>query len=454
MTRNLAFRAAQSGAAGALFGFIVERSLGQGHGFLGLLVGILAGALTGYLLMRRTHRALSDLSAAALLLAEGDFDQRVPTPNGPAAAVSLRFNLMAGRLEEAFHAVGEEHARLEAVFDAATDALVALGPDTSVQFMNRAAGRLFETTFSHALGRPFIECARDYELDGLIHRAARPGSDPATALITFGAQRLPLRAAAIPLAAGGDWAVLLILTDLTEMNRVDQMRRDFVSNVSHELRTPLAAISAMAETIESGSVDPGEETEEFMRRIRNQISRLSNMVNELLDLSRIESGAAILHPEPIDLNALLTEAAGLVQPRATADGITIESQPAPGPAVEADRASVLRIATNLLDNAVKYSPLGGTITIATRDEGDLASFTVSDDGPGIAPQDISRVFERFYKGDPSRTGVGTGLGLAIVKHIVRNHGGTVEVTSAPGQGAAFTVRLPKAFVAAGPVSRR
>ena len=343
--------------------------------------------------------------------------------------------------------VEADQARLEAVFDASADAMVAVSRDTKVRLLNQAAARTFGTSREHALGRPFIEIARDYELDALIRRTVMGGIGEAIVL-TFGGNRIPLRAAAMTIPGGGDWSVLLMLTDLTEVQRVDSMRRDFVGNVSHELRTPLAAIRALVETIESGAVDPGEETDEFLGRIHQQVDRLTALVNELLDLSRIESGAVELHPEEIDLAALVTEVTSLLQPRLEARGVTVHAEPPPGLQVEADPPSIQRAVSNLLDNACKFSPDGGSIDVTLADEGELVALSVRDHGPGIPRQELPRVFERFYKGDASRSAAGVGLGLAIVKHIVRIHSGTVEAQSVPGEGATFTLRLPKQFVGA------
>jgi len=360
---------------------------------------------------------------------------------------------MARRVQALFDSVAAEHARLEAVFDASTDGMVALARDTNVRFLNPAAVQLFDVAMSQAIGRPLIETARDYELDALVRRAIASGSAE-TSVITFGPARTPLRAGAVPIPEGGDWAVLLMLTDLTEVERINQIRRDFLSNVSHELRTPLAAIRALVETIQDGAVDEPEENAEFMRRIHQQVERITALVNELLDLSRIESGAVLLAPEMIDLSQLTHEAAALLQTRTDATRVRISTPPTPGVEVEADRSSLLRVASNLLDNAIKYSPPGGTIHLQIHDEGELVALSVRDEGPGIPETDLPRVFERFYKGEASRSNSGTGLGLAIVKHIVRSHGGTVSVANASEGGAVFMVRLPKTFVGARPPSAR
>lgn len=438
--------AAFAAAGGAVAGIIIE-SGGASGGARVLLVAVASGLglVAGYLVFRHTGQAVAAVSAAARSLAEGRFGQRAESSSRVTAAMVQNFNAMSARVRELFESMTAEHARLEAVFDAATDAMLALSRDTTVRFLNAAAARLLDTTSEAAIGRPFIETARDYELDALVRRAAAIPGASETSVVTFGPRRIPLRAAAVPIVSGGDWAVLLILNDLTEVQRLDQVRRDFLTNVSHELRTPLAAIRALVETVESGDVE-SDEAAAFLARIRQQVDRLTALVNELLDLSRIESGAIELKPEPVDLAALVAEAASLLRPRAEPAGVTVEGPPVPGLAVEADRPSLLRIVSNLLDNAVRYSPAGSTIHVETRDEGELVSLSVRDEGPGIGEQDLPRVFERFYKSDAARATAGVGLGLAIVKHLVRAHRGTVEAQSPPGSGAVFTVRLPKKFV--------
>ncbi|MBK6318623.1 MAG: PAS domain-containing protein [Dehalococcoidia bacterium] len=445
MRRDLALRGAAVGllaaAIAGVAGFIEDN--GSLSFAAATVAGLaLAGALTGYFAFRGPAQAVRNVAEAAGHIGEGELALRVPDANGSPGQLTRAFNLMAGRIEQLFESVAAEHARLEAVFDASSDAMVALAPDTSVRFLNTAAVELFRSGMAETVGRPFIESARDYELDELVRRviASRTGE---ASVVAFGPDRVSLRAAALPIPDGGDWSVLLMLTDLTEVQRVDQVRRDFLSNVSHELRTPLAAIRALVETMEDG-VD-AEDAPEFLRRIRQQVERLTSLVNELLDLSRIESGAITLNAEMVELSALVAESASLLRTRTEPAEVRIacESDPI---AVEADRASLLRVVSNLLDNATKWSPRGSTVRVWMRDEGEVVALCVQDEGPGIPDQDLARVFERFYKGEASRSAAGVGLGLAIVKHLVRAHGGTATVESPPGEGALFTVRLPKVFV--------
>lgn len=452
MSRPLALRGAVAGLIAAIAGiaagvFAAEAGTSLAGRVGAGLAGILAGGLVGYLALRRSDRDVSAVSAAADRLSEGELGERVIAVSGPVSELTHAFNSMAGRVELLFDSIAAEQARLEAVFDASTDAMVALSRDTTVRFLNTAAVRLFGSSMVASVGRPFIETARDYELDALVRRAVAMPAQGAFEFITFGPGRTPLKAAALPIAEGGDWAVLLMLTDLTEVQRVEQMRRDFLGNVSHELRTPLASMRALVETLEGGVEDPGEQ-QEFMRRIVQQVERLTLLVNELLDLSRIESGAVELRPEAVDLGGLVDEAASFLRMRADERGITIRGpHETPPLVVEGDRTSLLRVVSNLLDNAIKYSPADSTVRVETLDEGDLVALSVQDEGPGIAEQDLPRVFERFFKGEASRSSAGVGLGLAIVKHLVRAHGGTATATSEPGKGATFTVRLPKVFVA-------
>jgi two-component system phosphate regulon sensor histidine kinase PhoR len=452
VTNDLAYRAALGAAVVAIVAFAAGgASAGSGSGpvFVALVAAAGAGAF-GFLLFRPIRRAIRQVGAAAARITAGELGGGVPPATGPASELTSSFNLMSRTLEQLFREIDAEHARRDALLNASTDGVLALARDTSVRLANTAAASILGTSVASMLDRPLIESARDYELDAIARRVAATRT-PDSAVITYGPSRLPLRAAAVPIEGGGEWAVLLLLTDLSDLTRIDQVRRDFVTNVSHELRTPLASIRALAETIESGDVEPGRETSEFARRICQQVDRLALLVNELLELSRIESGAIELRPAPVDVAAVARQAASLLQAKSDSAGVSV-LVPDDGPILEADPDALLRILTNLLDNAIKFSPRGATVTVEARDEEGAVAIAVRDQGPGIAAADLPRVFERFFKGDSSRSGVGVGLGLAIVKHLVRSHGGAVEARSEEGAGATFVVRLPRRF--AGPRAPR
>jgi two-component system phosphate regulon sensor histidine kinase PhoR len=452
VSRSLAVRGALVGALaaglGATGGFIVAAERDSFAAWLIATALIAAGgALLGLAGLFQASRTVAAVTRAADRMSEGDLAQLVDNASDTTEALVVAFNHMATRVAELIGEAQAEHARLEALFASSSFPTIALSHDGSVKYLNAAAIDLFGADRERALGRPFIELARDYELDQIV-REGLSGRGPAGGrVVTFGPRRIQLRAVAQPIRGGGDWAALLTLSDLTEVQRLDQVRRDFLTNVSHELRTPLASIKALVETMEA---DGSHEAQgDFLGRIHQQVERMVTLVNELLDLSRIESGAITLQPEEIDLAALALETASLVRERSKEAGVKIETPEPPGPVVEADRPSMLRVMINLLDNAIKYSPPGATVRVTFADEGELVAATVTDEGLGIAPQHLPRVFERFYKGDPSRANSGVGLGLAIVKHLVRAHGGTAEAANIPGAGAAFTIRIPKHFVGRG-----
>ena len=404
--------------------------------------GGFAGA---FLLLRPVALSVRETAEAARALRGSSLSARAIRTTGPTAELTHEFNVMAAEIEASSRAIAAEHARLEAALAAAADGIMALDAETNVQYANPAALALLDMDEAEVVDRALIESVRDYELDALVREAVAAQDTPPPRVVPFGRDRAPLRALAVPVAEGGSWAVLLILVDLSPVQRVDHVRRDFISNVSHELRTPIAAIGALVETLELGDLEADEHAA-FLSRIRQQVDRMALLTNELLDLSRIESGAIHLEPEQVDLSSAVAEAQAGLAPRLEACDVRIDGPTGETPPVEADRTATVRIVTNLLDNALKFSPDGSTITVAVRDEDALVAVEVCDDGPGIAAQDLDRVFERFYKAEHSRADSGAGLGLAIVKHLVQAHGGTVAARNEDGRGAAMTVRLPKRFV--------
>ena len=447
---GLAGRAAlASGIAGLLAASaaaIVAATVGDALWVAVTVLATGAAAFVGaYLLLRPVALSVRETAEAARALRGSSLSARAVRTTGPTAQLTHEFNVMATEIEASSRAITAEHARLEAALAAAADGIMAVDATTDVQYANPAALALLGMEEREVVGRTLIESVRDYELDALVREALAGESIPQPRVVPFGRDRTPLRALAVPVAEGGSWAALLVLVDLSDVQRVDHVRRDFISNVSHELRTPIAAIGALVETLELGDLEADEQAA-FLSRIRSQVERMALLTNELLDLSRIESGAIHLVPESVDLASSVAEARAALAARLEACDVRVEGPDGAAPAVEADRTATVRIVTNLLDNALKFSPDGSVITIDVRDENQLVAVEVCDDGPGIAAQDLDRVFERFYKAEHSRADDGAGLGLAIVKHLVQAHGGTVAARNEDGRGAAMTVRLPKRFV--------
>ncbi len=252
-----------------------------------------------------------------------------------------------------------------------------------------------------------------------------------------------VRVAPLGAGVGGGGLVLLLVEDQTERRRVEEVRRDFVANTSHELKTPVGALALLAETVEDAADDP-EAVRRFASRMRQEANRLTNLVQDMITLSRIQAAEPIPDPATVDLDTVVAEALDRGRMKATARGIELASTGTRRLAVLGDEELLVTALRNLLDNAVAYSPEKTRVLVSTHLHGSTVELSVSDQGIGIPERDLERIFERFYRVDPARSRVtgGTGLGLAIVKHVTAAHGGKVTVTSKEGGGSKFTLRLP------------
>jgi signal transduction histidine kinase len=279
------------------------------------------------------------------------------------------------------------------------------------------------------------------DLQRAVRRAGYVG-DVVRVEVDTGSPTRWLRGTALPV--GDDGTVLLVIRDVTDARRLDAVRRDFVANASHELKTPVASIRAAAETLRDGAIDDPPAAHRFTEQLEREALRLSRIVSDLLDLSRLESGSDL--GEHVRLDAVVTEELHRMQDEAVAAGVTLTMHADGVASIEGSARDLALLARNLIDNAIRYTPVGGSVTveIVAGDEGVL--LRVADTGLGIPQRDLPRIFERFYRVDRARsreTG-GTGLGLAIVRHVAENHGGTVAVSSELGRGTTFEVRLPAA----------
>jgi two-component system phosphate regulon sensor histidine kinase PhoR len=404
-------------------------------------VATLAGALAlAFVAPRLRH--LRAAASVAEALADLRFDERAPATDDEFAALTISLNAAGTNIGSLVSRLRQERAQLEALLNASSDATVAVDAQGIITYMNDAASSLFSAAAGAALERPFIEAVRDHDLNDLLVSAATRG-ERSVRVVAYGPAQRWLQATAVPIEHGGAWAALAVFHDLTEVRRLDSMRRDFISNVSHELRTPLAGIRAAAETLQEGAIDGRPAAIEFVGHIQREVDRLTQLVEELLELSRIESGATPMTFTPVDVAELARASAGRFARQAERAGIAMRVEaPEEALVITGDSERLDRALGNLVANAIKFTDSGGSIVIHAALDGDSAVVGVTDTGIGIEPEERARVFERFYKSDKARGAGGTGLGLAIVKHIVLAHGGTVSVESRPGRGATFTMRLP------------
>jgi two-component system phosphate regulon sensor histidine kinase PhoR len=331
-----------------------------------------------------------------------------------------------------------ERDRLAVLIDELGDAIVIASADGYIERTNRAATELFGAQLT---GRRLIDVVRDHEVIEAITKA-RPDSESVAHVERTDPPRFQ-RAVARRLADG---ELLLVIQDLTNLRRLQTVRRDFVANVSHELRTPIASLKAMAETLEGGAIDDPEAARDFVRRMRTEIDDLARLVEELLLIGRLESGQPAVAPTVLPAATLLDSARERLTPLAERAHVKLLVERAERlPAVVADPERIGQVFANLVHNATKHTPAGGEIRLSAAPDGPVVVFTVRDTGDGIAAADVDRVFERFYKSDRSRADGGSGLGLSIAKHIVEAHGGVIHAASAgPGRGATFTFTLPSA----------
>ncbi|HHL39113.1 MAG TPA: PAS domain-containing sensor histidine kinase [Deltaproteobacteria bacterium] len=250
----------------------------------------------------------------------------------------------------------------------------------------------------------------------------------------------------VPLRGDDGARLVLFLQDVTEEKRVEAIKKDFVANVSHELRTPLASIKGYSETLLDGAVEDRRTLSEFLRIIDRHATRMTRLIEDLLTLSRLESQPLVMDSRPVDMGEVITASAAGFAKQAADKGIGLAVSVPPGlPTVCCDRDRIEQVLVNLLDNAIKYTPNGGSVEVSARDDGACVRVEVRDTGIGIPAGDIPRIFERFYRVDKARSRAmgGTGLGLAIVKHIIQAHDGTVSVESAPGEGSTFAFTLKR-----------
>lgn len=337
---------------------------------------------------------------------------------------------------------------LEQIMAHAADALVITDAERRIVHFSSGAEGLFEVESARALGRPFIEVTMDTDLDQLLRSCLTSGKTEAGS-VRLTISHTMLDATAVPLLAGPEAShVLLVMEDVTELRKLETARREFVANISHELRVPLAAVKAMVETLLDGALSDPSAATRFLSQMNAEVDNITQLVRELLELSRIESGQTELHLAPAEIGRIAEKAVGRLQAQADQQAVRVTLEADPGnPVAMLDEDKLGQVILNLLHNAIKFTPQGGQVVVRTgtlQDGGSSSVFvSLQDTGVGIPEEDLPRIFERFYKVDKARKrGEGTGLGLAIAKHVVQAHGGQIWAESSEGKGSTFTFTLP------------
>jgi two-component system, OmpR family, phosphate regulon sensor histidine kinase PhoR len=413
-------------------------------GLAGLMVLALA-IVFSVLLSRLTTRPLREMAESAAKIGVGERHARVPVTGKDEVGYLARvLNEMADRIDQHVKEMTEEQRRLDTILRGMGEGVMVLDPVGVITLVNPAFRGQFNLS-GNLEGRFLPEVSRHPDLLGAFEEQQKEGKEiirevtiPATGQV-FSTHWVPL---------GNNQGTVAVFHDISDLKRTEAIRRDFVANVSHELRTPVAVIKGYAETLLDGALndEPGR-GRHFVKVIAEHAERLSNLINDILALSKLENRDTALELAALDLGGVIRKNCQLLDEHARQKGIEIRINcPEQLPEVLADQGKLEQVLLNLLDNAIKYTQSPGQVTVSATEAGDRVAISVADTGMGIPAKDLSRIFERFYRVDESRSRDqgGTGLGLAIVKHIVQLHGGEMQVKSEPGKGSTFTVLLKSA----------
>jgi two-component system phosphate regulon sensor histidine kinase PhoR len=407
-----------------------------------VIITVLA-VLAAWIITRTMTRSIGELTKASKEISTGRLGQKITiTTKDEIGQLARAFSEMSINLKATIDVISAEKTNLTNILDNMADGVIMTDANGDIVLANRAAGALFGFKEVNVADKPVIEILHDHEVDEIMKLCLKTGEEQTTQFES-GITRRFLRAIVMPLRNPGRLnGTLILLQDLTELRNLQTMRRDLVGNISHELRTPIAGIKAMTETLLDGAMDDKEAARDFLSRIESEADRLTQMVAELTQLSRIESGQAELKKEPVNLNAIVDEVLADMNPLAERQQVILAKELSPGlPVINVDKDRIKQTIINLVHNAIKFNKKGGKVTVSTSHDSKSIIVNVADTGIGISKDDLPRVFERFYKADKARTGSGSGLGLAIAKHTVQAHGGDIRAQSEESKGSTFTFSL-------------
>lgn len=412
---------------------------------------VIAGVL-GFAFSEIIRRRVGAMLVAADAIAEGDFQLRLPTGLVPDEVqdLALAYNRMAVRLGDAFGAMEESRRQIAAVVESMTEGVVAFDPAGSVRVINPEAARLLGVDERDAVARAADELTAEPGVREVVH-AALEGSSTAR-IVTLGPYTALLNCTTLFREDGEVDGAVLLLSDVTEQRRIEAAQRRFVADASHEMRTPIAAIKGMLELLADGATDDPAVRDDFIATMQVEADRLGRLVIDLLTLAQLDAGSLKLSPHAEWVTDLLGDVARVMHTLAEQGGVTLAVEPpADDVQVLVDRDRVIQVLLSFTDNAIKHSGAGSTVRLRGALAQGRVRLEVADEGPGIEPEERSRLFERFYRANEPRQGShpshgvrggGTGLGLAIAKEIVEAHGSHIEVTSAPGTGSTFSFEVP------------
>ncbi len=459
LQQQMVYRAVTVVRDGQLTGFVrvslpltaVDQKLAElrWHALIGALLAALAALIFGFFIARRLAEPLRNMTEIAEAISEGDFNRRIETTSRDEIGQLARaFNRMARSSAVRMSEITANHDRLSKILTGMVEGVVGVDPEEKIIHINHAARTLLALSTIDCVGRPFWEIVRNQEINAALAEALK------TRGVTKTLMRQPteahdrvveIYAAALQDDAGDSVGAVIVLHDISDLAHLERVRRDFVANASHELKTPITAIRGMTETILEDPQMDSETQRGFIERVHTQSLRLSQLVLDLLTISRLDNQQMNDQGQRFDLATIVRQSAVAVQEVCTMRQLLLElNLPAEPVLIPGDSQAMAQLVDNLLDNAAKYTQPHGKISATIDQQADSIRLVIADTGIGISPKYQSRIFERFYRVDAARSKElgGTGLGLSIVKHIAELHGGTVSVQSQLSVGTTFTVTLP------------
>ena len=402
-------------------------------------ISLVVAGLLGFGFSELMSRRIRQMSDAAVAIAGGDFDQRLVATFVPDEVRTLAesYNDMAVTLGEMFSELQESRRQIAVVIEAMAEGVIAVDASGATRVVNAEASRLLGIPAAATPPETLQELTNEIAVIDAVNSGLQGSMIVSTA--PLGDRVVRLHCTPMIAADGAVDGAVLLLFDITDQHRAEAAQRRFVADASHELRTPIAAVKGMLELLDDGAKDRPDVRDDFIHTMQLEADRLGRLVSELLTLARLEAGTLTLESAPHRVVDIVGDVAAVMRTLAAHQGVALEVNIEDEDAcVLADRDRIVQVLMGFTDNALRHTPEGGTIQLSARRRDGRIRFEVSDEGPGIPPDAIGRVFERFYRGDSSRgSGGGTGLGLAIAKEIVEAHGSTIEVRSEPGQGATF-----------------
>ncbi|MGD9225327.1 MAG: ATP-binding protein [Desulfobacterales bacterium] len=415
----------------------------------GCIIALLAAGIS-WIISRRISRPIEQMKKSAEQFAGGDLNHRLPTPvTEEMAGLADAMNQMAAQLDNRIETISRQRNQLETVLASMLEGVIAIDTEERIVSINRAAAQLFDKEPANCQNKSIQEIIRSPALQQFIRKALRNKNPSEEDITVFQNEErvIDVKSSALLDANQHQIGTLVVFHDVTQMRRLEDMRRDFVANVSHEIKTPLTAIKGFVETLQQGNVEKAKEKERFLGIIQKHVDRLNAIIEDLLALSRIEQEdqRKEINFQQAKIEAVFQAAIQLCRPKAEEKKIRIDLDCEKYAAATFDPTLIEQAVVNLLDNALKYSEPQSTVLLKSDLQDSEMIISVQDHGIGIAQKHLPRLFERFYRVDKSRSRKegGTGLGLAIVKHIAQAHGGHVEVESKIGAGSRFSIHLPQ-----------